>query len=315
MLNKEIIIKRLALIKLLYNNGMEQSKQPEPMNSFYVLSFHDSVEMFLKLLTEHLNVQSDKLSFIEYWDKVPTLTLKESFKKLNSVRVNVKHKGLLPSNSDIEFIRVTTTEFFNQNTIAFFNLEFADVSLVDLVVYESVRKYLLLAQSCLNAKKFEDSIANSSKAFNELIHVYETSKTLSFGSPFFFGKGSSFLGSGNYGRGTRKDKAALDKVFKSINTLSEALKLVALGIDYKKFVKFKLLTPIATRMQGGEIVLQLTNVYDKKWTQENCNYCLLFVVESALMFQNFDFEMSEILEEKELILEYIIPESPSTSLS
>ena len=53
MLNREIIIKRLALIKHLYRIGAEQSRQLETIASFSILSLHDSIEMFLKLLAEH----------------------------------------------------------------------------------------------------------------------------------------------------------------------------------------------------------------------------------------------------------------------
>ena len=50
----ELTTKRLAVIKQLYLHGIEQSYEVEPMNGFSILSFHDSVEMFMKLCAETL---------------------------------------------------------------------------------------------------------------------------------------------------------------------------------------------------------------------------------------------------------------------
>ena len=51
---EELILKRLAVIKQLYLQGVAQSYNAEPMNGFSILSFHDSVEMFMKLCAEPL---------------------------------------------------------------------------------------------------------------------------------------------------------------------------------------------------------------------------------------------------------------------
>ena len=50
MLDKEIIIRRLATIKYLYNIGIQQSRQVETVAGFSILTFHDCAEMFLILV-------------------------------------------------------------------------------------------------------------------------------------------------------------------------------------------------------------------------------------------------------------------------
>lgn len=106
--------------------GLEQSRQSESTSFFSILTFHDSVEMFLKLAAEHKNVRAEKLSFIEYWDKLPQLTLKESMQSLNARRVNLKHKGIIPAKIEVEASRVHTTDFFTQNSHQIFGVEFKD---------------------------------------------------------------------------------------------------------------------------------------------------------------------------------------------
>lgn len=133
MLNQEIILRRLALIKQLYKIGLEQSYQVDTIASFSILSFHDSIEMFLKLVAENLDLKADKYNFIDYWENIANLTLKESMRNINARRVNIKHKGLLPSKIDIEISRVNTTDFFEQNVKLQFDIEFNDISLLTLI--------------------------------------------------------------------------------------------------------------------------------------------------------------------------------------
>ena len=169
-MNDEIILKRLAIIKYLFKIGVEQSKQVETVAAFSILSFHDSVEMFLKFLAETKSINSNKFNFIDYWSKISTLTLKESMRNLNTRRVNIKHKGILPSKTDIEISRVNTTDFFDQNVVAHFNIKFTEISLSDLVNNPDVKQLLNKAQEYLESKNYKDSIVKSALAFDNLIY-------------------------------------------------------------------------------------------------------------------------------------------------
>lgn len=293
MTEKEVILKRLALIKHLYKVGLEQSKQVEIVAAFSILAFHDSVEMFLKLLADKKNIKSDKISFLDYWIKIPSLTLKESMRNLNARRVNMKHKGILPSKTDIEISRVNTTDFFSQNVFEHFDIEFESISLIDLVSFEDVKQFLRKSQESLDKDLIEQSIENSALAFDVLLSAYEENKRGNHrNSPFFFGKDMSFNSSFFMRIEDRKMSEFVDKVRDSLEAMQKAIKIMSLGIDYKKFVKFNLLTPSIIRTMGGKHIAQVFG--DKKWTKENCQYCIDFVIDSSLKLQEFDFDIEEI---------------------
>lgn len=303
MLNKELIIKRLSLIKYLYKQGIEQSYQTETIATFSILNLHDSIEMFLKLLAEHNDIKSDKFSFIEYWNRIEGLTLKESMNNLNARRVNIKHKGLLPSKSDIEISRVNTTDFFEQNTKKFFGIDFYEISLLDLISYVSVKEHLEKSQDFLDKGNFEDSIKNSSIAFEELISTYEKSKSSWFNhSPFHFGKSLSFLNSFHIGLGGdlggsqgKKIDEFIDNVKESLEDIQKAVKILSLDIDYKKYSKFKLLTPNIRKNLDGEYYV-LETLIKKKLTKNNCQFCIDFVFDCSQKLQEFDFDINELIE-------------------
>jgi len=124
--------------------GVEQSYKGEMTSYFSILYFHDSIEMFLKLATEKRN-KKDCHSFMQYWEVLPDLTLKEAMRNLNSNRVNLKHKGITPSKIEIETSRVNTSLFFEENTPVIFGFKFNDVSLFELIKYEQTKNHLINA--------------------------------------------------------------------------------------------------------------------------------------------------------------------------
>ena len=150
MLSIELIIRRLAIIKYLFNLGVQQSMQAETVAGFSILTFHDCAEMFLLLVAENKGDNSANVNFIGFWDKYPELTLKESMRNLKDRRVNIKHKGLFPSKTDIEICRITMTEFLEQNTKIQFGLNFGLISISDLISYDNVRDYIKKAETYLN---------------------------------------------------------------------------------------------------------------------------------------------------------------------
>ena len=56
-MTKEIIIKRLSLIKHLYSVGLEQSEQSEIIAYSSIMLFHDSIDMFMQLAAEKKGIK------------------------------------------------------------------------------------------------------------------------------------------------------------------------------------------------------------------------------------------------------------------
>jgi len=314
MLNNEILIKRLAHIKQLYLIGVEQSHQPESIAVFSLLAFHDSIEMFLKLLSEHKGLNSSKYNFMDYWTNVPELTLKESMRGLNARRVNLKHKGLIPAKSEIEISRVNTIDFFEQNTENQFGIKFEDISLIELVSNERVKEYLKKGEEFKDSDESVWSVVNCAYAFNELLHSYLENKVHRVGDPVSFWSGADidspeliykkeqhlatfYSGYSDTSKKLYDDFKELEKYHTTLNNglsdLNEFAKITALGINYKEFTKFKILTPEIMRTNENELLsLGMDGRYISK---NNYDFCLNFVINSAQKLQEFDFDMDSLL--------------------
>lgn len=303
MLN-ESVVRRLAFIKYLYKVAVEQSQRPEPLCSASILTFHDAIELFLQLASEHLDVGKDKgePKFLEYWDllasKLPLgfPTQKESMKRFNKARVDLKHHGILPSKLDIEAFRAGATNFFEENTPLIFEIKFSEVSLIELVQCEEAKNNLKEAAQLLEQNKIEESLDKVALAFAQLIDDYESRKMGRFGrSPFFFGESFTFLSSFHMGVDrTQAVKLAefIDKVKESIKVLQDAVKILSLGIDYRKYVKFRLFTPRLLRMANGNYHIARIQYGSKGTpTAEDVQFCIDFVIESSITLQEFDFSI------------------------
>ena len=313
MVNMEIIIKRLAHIKQLYLIGIQQSQQSENIAVFSLLAFHDSIEMFLKLLSEHKGLNSSKYNFLDYWTNIPELTLKESMRNLNARRVNLKHKGLIPAKSEIEISRVNTTDFFKQNTGTQFGIKFEDISLIKLVSNEKVKEYLIKGEELKDSDEPIWSVVNCAYAFNELLHSYLENKAHRIGDPLSFWSEADIespeltaekeyhiatfcSGNTNTSKMLYKDFKELEKYHKRVNNnlndLNEFAKITALGIDYKKFIKFKILTPEIMRTEDSKL---LSLGMDRRYISErNYDFCFNFVIDSAQKLQEFDFDLDSL---------------------
>jgi len=304
-------VSRLAFIRFLFNLAVEQSKKPEPLSSASILTFHDAIELFLELGSECWNVGKRDVEFLEYWDLLGKklspneLGQKESMRRLSRVRGELKHHGILLSKLDIEGFRVNATNFFEENTPIVFGIELHDVSLAELVQYEKARDYLKEAEKALKEDNREDALGEVACAFEELIRDYESTKTGEFGrSPFFFVRDMTFLSSFHLGldglmAGPNFDEHGMrefvDKVRESLISLQGAVKILSLGIDYRRYIKFKLLTPHVSLDEHGEWAINREMRGSKGIpTEEDVQFCIDFVIESAISLKELDFTLESV---------------------
>lgn len=290
-------LRRLAFIRYLYGLGLEQSKHPEPLSSVSLFSFHDAAELFLQLSVESLNATKNDNEFMTYWEILKTklspneITQKESMKRLNKARVQLKHHGTMPSKIDIESFRATITNFFNENTSIVFGINFNSISLVDLIKNTQAKTSLKKAQEFMNENKINDAIKEIALAFTMLIDDYEKRKITDYGrSPFFFGSDLTFLSSFFMHVEDRTMGEFIDKVKESIESIQGAIKILSLGFDYKKYAKFKLLTPrVESNWGEGYSVDEISS--KKPLTLDDCKFCFDYVIDSAIRLQDFDFDV------------------------
>lgn len=300
-------MQRLAFVRYLFGVGVEQSRQPEPLAAMAVLSLHDAVELFLQLAAEHINANPGRRpEFADYFGIIDakltatSLSPRAAMSRLNSARVALKHHGTLPSRLAIEQLRSDVSRFFDDNTPLLFDVDFGAISLVDLVACEEARTSLQAASDALMSGQIEEAMVSVARAFAQLVDDYESRVHACYKrSPFFFGESFTFDSSFFRDRhrdpfASRKQAEFEDKLMNAVVALQDAMKAVALGLDYRRYAKFKLLTPTVLRMYGGEYQTQVVQglVGSITWppSVEACRFCFDFVIDAAIRLQDFEMD-------------------------
>lgn len=306
MILDHTVVKRLAFIKYLYQTSVAQSFAPTPLSCASILTMHDGVELFLQLASEHLNVGSGHPGFMDYWDILnkkldpKELEQKEAMRRLNKSRVALKHHGTFPSVLDIESFRASITAFFKDNMQLVFGCALEDITLIEFVNPESARDKLKESQHQIKAGDTLVALDGIALAFAEMIADYENRKRDQYRcSPFNFGSSMTFLNSfhmgfngGSLSSPERQLGEFIDKVKESIEAMKDAIKVLALGIDYRKYSRFKMLTPHLTHNIGGDWIVRRRFEEADKPSEEDARFCLDFTIESALALAEFDYTVS-----------------------
>ncbi|MGW7261076.1 hypothetical protein [Streptomyces sp. NPDC054834] len=279
-----LTVQRLAYVRYLYREGVEQSGQPSPLRSRAITSFHDAVENFIGLAAQHLGVELKKnAEFLSYWEAIkPVFELpkKDQMKRLNDARVALKHNGTFPSAHQIEQARETVVDFFTTVTPKIFGIELDTVDMVDLLTQHEVKQLLRDAQTHADIGDYVQAMAGLSLAFEALLTNYQRGEGSTRWSAFNFGeKLSPFDEPRVEGGGTRLQR--LKKLGSFMEITQNTLMAISLGIDYPSMARFHILTPKVHTFGNGRKSYTVGKDLEEV-TSDDYDWARHFVIESGL---------------------------------
>jgi hypothetical protein len=295
----ETTMERLAFNKHLVDLGVEQAQEPQPMASTAVLSFHDAVELFLQHATEYMNINKggkSHIHFMEYWEiignKLPhgqELGQKPAMRRLNEARVNLKHQGTRPDTADIESFGVAVRDFFEENTPKVFGIDYSEISLINLVEYESTRKKLTQAREYLADGQRQKAIKKIAVSYEELFSEYNQRMKTEVGyQPFSIGLSQGFPP--NRINTTTAHEKDIEEITNRVNNVIEstekAVRVLSLGMDYRRYSRFDYLTPPVLWDAAGDF--HIPSLEETEFSEEEVEFCINFVVETAIQLQKRD---------------------------
>jgi hypothetical protein len=286
----EAKMRRLAMIQYMYTMAVDQSHKPEPLNMVAILLFHDAVELFLALASEYLNAGKTGQEFMAYWEainqKLPSKDFgqKDSMSRLNAARSNWKHHGIRLSTTEIDDFRTNVAIFFRENTPKVFGIAFEEISMAILVQDEEVRNRLLKAEQLSSTGEIKAALKETAIAFHDLFNRLELRAWEQGSIPL---RGVSSRRFSRVESTAPKDLSRFAKeIEKELNTLHEQVKLLSLGIDYRRYIRFQWLIPIVHFMASGTY-----EAFGDGYGQSHQDYlfCYYFVIECALRLQEIQF--------------------------
>jgi hypothetical protein len=105
-------------------------------------------------------------NWTEFLNADRPLRYQQQMRRFNNARVEVKHRGTLPSQQDVEGFRATVTNFLVETTPELFEIDFNKISLSSLLQSDDVRAALQAAETAAEAGQFGEALEQAAKAFH-----------------------------------------------------------------------------------------------------------------------------------------------------
>jgi hypothetical protein len=276
LLPTPMTMRRLAIAKYMYAQGLEQERKGDPLAGLALLPLHDAVELFLQVAAEiHPAVTLPKsVEFMGYWAEFSKASLplpyRQGMLRFNNARVEVKHRGTLPSLHDVEGLRSTVTAFLVETTPKLFQIEFDSISLSSLVRSDDVRSGLQAAETAALAGQFDEALEQAAKAFRLSLRHHR------FGEPpkrLFDPTGVvSDLRWRHLGIGEGRLLDALEQI-------GEAITVLAYHLDYDGYRYLQTYGPTIHDVEGGGMNAVWT--IDLTTDRSIVDRCVAFAVDAA----------------------------------
>lgn len=301
-----LTMKRLAFIRMLFFQGIEQSRLPEPLNAMSVLSLHDASELFLVLAAEKLgaDLPHGQVQFMKYWAFLhPTklaggvaLSGETGMRRLNDLRNALKHGGAVPSAMAVAQACEDVRRFLEDNASLVFGLALAEVDMAEVVPQEEVRDKVRAANSAQRSGDPREAMGLLAEACAQAL-----TREHSFG-PFLRNTLSTNEIAATLwqppGPKRTQPTGAAHELAVQITALTEAarrmqegLQIMALGIDYRRFQRFQLITPGIVYQHDGRVERQYMD--ESAPTADELDYARQFVVTVALRMAELEPHLAE----------------------
>ena len=196
---------------------------------------------------------------------------------------------MVPSVDTLNNAKVNVANFLNENTDLVFGIKFEDISMINLVYHEEAKNNLENAIQLLKNDEKEDAIDHIALSFRQIVDDYTNRKKIGYRSFFDF---SSYSGASFSEEMLEDVEAALGEIENSLDSIEEPLRILSLGLDYRKYIRFEILTARKILKRGdGYTIGRLERMVEGTLSDEEIQFCIDFVIESAVILKDFDFEL------------------------
>ena len=236
-------MRRLAIVKYLYTQALEQERKGGPLTGLSLLPFHDAVELFLQVAAEtaagthSLTMTSQqRIEFMAYWHAFSKaglpLPYEPQMRRFNDARVAVKHKGTLPIQQNIEEFRSAVTAFLTDATPKVFQIAFDSISLSSLVLSDDVRSCLQAAETAIETDQLAEALEEAAKAFHLSLRHCRSYDRQGLFDPISVVADEVRAQAQYIGDGPRGSLRLFDAVAQMGESLGEAITVLAYHLDY-----------------------------------------------------------------------------------
>jgi hypothetical protein len=174
------MISQLLLSKRLFLEGSKYVIAADPVSCGIAVSlFQDAIELLVWALVKKRDVNvKDTSTFTSNLEALKTDGCKipnvPQVLELNKSRVGFKHYGNLPASVDAVKFQTTCTVFLQTVFTLYFDVNFDDLSALDVVPFPEVREHLRNAENFASKVQYRDAVGEASIANRLLFSMFDT---------------------------------------------------------------------------------------------------------------------------------------------
>jgi hypothetical protein len=292
---------RLAFVRMFFQQGIDQSRQPAPLNVSSILTLHDTAELFLQVIAEHRGVNLPRfVHFHEYWKLLdPTkdpngvaLSSERRMNGLNDLRNAFKHHGTLPSAAAISQACADVRTFLEATTLTVFGMPFDTIDMAEVIPQAAVRDKMRAATAAATGGDFAEAMGLLAEAYDELFGLVPgppvPSRVARFGDTIKPIAEHNIADTLRPARGDRRLAtghhnhlaSGIADLMKAAHGMQLAMRVMAIGIDYRQFARFRRLTPSIGYGFDLQIKRHVRPGYAP--TSADFEFCYQFIITAAL---------------------------------
>jgi len=280
--------KRLLLVKQIFRHGKIHKDSKSYLGRMLAIHHFDfAIEMFLKAIGAELKADiKPGLNFKKTWEVVnkkylekygEELILKNEINSLRRARNSVQHDAMIPSSEDLEQFEAHTITFFDHILDKIHGCSLSDIKLIEMIKCEKLVEYMGKAQEMIDQGKYTTSVLYSSMAFTyteALAIKMLMGANTSFGVTYLTSHLNSQISEG------------MEKIREELNSLHEKIALLALNIDYSKYMKFiKKKIPTYHYWDDDKLIVEhlltapIFGTIEELRSKEDAEFCYNFVLD------------------------------------
>lgn len=260
--------RRLVYVKKLYMHGHEHIPYGTEFDRMIAIHhFDNAVELLLRCVATNYNIsfRSLHVAFPNLWKSVDekcSLPKKTEMFQLHDFRSNVQHWGISPFSSEVvNRFDVYVSDFIREVLEQVFRLDFEELFMSSLVEDKTLRKILTTAEKAFEEEDYVKAIRWADAAFNR----------------------AQSLQSEEFGGFRSVQRGPLEEIEDKVSVL-------ALGIDYRDYKKYKKCAPLAIWDESKEDVWYSepffktadAEGFKEIFSRENALFSLNFVLDCIL---------------------------------
>ncbi len=290
-----LLNRRLLLAKEFYLQAKENSRKVDSVSKMMAIhNFHIGIEITLKAIILKYGIRTDKQLNIDFESMMSEISNKITDKKvpfrqelrsLNSLRGLIQHQGIEPDITSLEDFEIITRKFLHESFIEYFNVDFNNLSRIDLISDILVKDLAKGALKALEEKDFLKSAVILEGGF-QLLTVSITHSLLKtkFNTPFFV---TSDLSKLNLPKELREVytpiKKAIEKIYERIQLSDSFSALLGSGINLADLKRFQNKPFVLDFSISGNPIVQTTQ--DINLTENYSYWSLDFFTSTVLLWQ------------------------------